>query len=127
MAKNFVQPGNVIPFTAGADTVSGQVVVIGALLGVSLTDVASGAEGEAQITGVFRVPKVSAAVIAAGETLTFDISAADGVGEFDDNAAVAAAGDITGAAAVAFEAAGAGVTSLLVRFTGVPGTVETGA
>lgn len=119
MAKNYVQPGNVIPFTAAADTDSGQVVRVGQLLGVSLDDVASGAVGEAQITGVFTVPKVSAAVIAAGESLVWDASAA----AFDDNAATPATGDVSGAAAVAFEAAGAGVTSIAVRFTGVPGTV----
>lgn len=117
--KNTVQAGNVIPFTAGATTISGQVVRIGNLLGVSTADVANGAAGLASIDGVFTVPKVSAAVIAAGESLTWDASAA----AFDDNAATPAAGDVTGAAAVAFEAAGNGVTSLAVRFTGVPGTV----
>lgn len=119
MAKNFVQPGEVIDFTAGATTVSGQVVRIGALLGVALQDVANGAVGPAQITGVFTVPKVSGAVIAQGERLVWDASAA----AFDDSAATPATGDVSGEAAVAFEAAGNGVTSLNVRFTGVPGTV----
>lgn len=123
MANNYVQPGNVIPFTAAATTVSGQVVVLGNILGVSLGDVANGAEGEAQITGVFRCPKVSAAVIAAGEPLVWDVSE----GKFDDKAATPAAGDVSGAPAVAFEAAGDGDTTLLVRFTGVPGTVTAGA
>jgi hypothetical protein len=69
------------------------------------------------------VPKVSGAVIAQGESLTWDVSAGSGAGAFDDNAATPASGDVTGAAAFAFEAAGAGVTSLAVFFTGVPGTV----
>ena len=42
--------------------------------------------------------------------------------KFDDNAAVAATGDISGAAACAWEAAGNGVTSFDVYLTGVPGT-----
>jgi hypothetical protein len=58
-------------------------------------------------------------VIAQGESLTWDVS----VGKFDDNAATPATGDVTGAAAVAFEAAGNGVTELDVLFTGIPGTV----
>lgn len=116
---NFQQAGKVIPFTAGANVVSGQVVRIGQLLGVATSDVANGAVGLAAIDGVFTVPKVSAAVIAAGESLTWDASAA----AFDDNAATPATGDVTGPAAVAFEAAGNGVTSLAVRFTGVPGSV----
>ena len=45
-------------------------------------------------------------------------------GAFDDNAAIAATGDVTGPCAVAFEAAGNGVTTLAVKFTGVPGTVK---
>ncbi|MNC91255.1 hypothetical protein D3C83_74850 [compost metagenome] len=65
------------------------------------------------------MPKVSAAVIAQGENLTWDASA----GAFDDNAATPATGDVTGPPAVAMEAAGNGVTSLEVKFTGVPGTV----
>lgn len=116
--ENYVQNGDVIPFTAGATITSGQVVAIGNILGVACSDVANGAAGLARIRGVFTVPKVSAAVIAAGESLTWDVSAA----AFDDNAATPATGDLTGAPAVAFEAAGNGVTSFDVLFTGVPGT-----
>lgn len=116
--NNYVQEGEVIDFVAAADVTSGQVVAIGNILGVACGAVASGATGKAAITGVFTVPKVSGAVIANGESLTWDASAA----AFDDNAATPATGDITGAPAVAFEAAGNGVTSMKVRFTGVPGT-----
>jgi len=120
MAKNYVQPGEVIDWTnGGSAVVSGQVVAIGKILGVALVDIAGGATGSVQITGVFTVPKVSAAVIAAGENLTWDASAA----AFDDNAATPATGDVTGPPALAFEAAGNGVTSMKVKFTGVPGTV----
>lgn len=121
MANNFVQTGHTIDWTngTGAAKVSGQVVVVGKLLGVALVDIAAGAIGSVAISGVYSVPKVSGAVIAAGENLTWDASAA----AFDDNAAVAATGDVTGPPAVAIEAAGAGVTTLKVKFTGVPGTV----
>ena len=118
--KNSIQPGNVLPFVADAAIISGQVVAIGAVLGVSQGDVADTEEGLAQITGVFSVPKVSAAVIKNGETLTWDISAA----AFDDNAATAATGDITGQCAFAWGDFGAGETTMLVKFTGVPGTVK---
>lgn len=118
MATNYQQEGDVIQYTAGANKTSGQVVAIGNTLGVCLTDIANAATGPVAIEGVFVVPKVSGAVIAQGETLTWDASAA----AFDDNLATPAAGDITGAAAIAFEAAGNGVTSLAVKFTGTPGT-----
>lgn len=120
MANNFVQPGDVLTWTnGGTAVVSGQVVRIGQILGVALVDIANGASGSVAIRGVFRVPKVSAAVIAQGEALTWDASAA----AFDDNAATPATGDVTGPPAVAFEAAGNGVTTLAVSLTGVPGTV----
>lgn len=118
MANNYIQPGEVIDYTAGANITSGSVVAMGNILGVALTDIASGATGSVQITGVFEVPKVSAAVIAQGESLTWDASA----GAFDDNLATPAAGDITGAAAVAFEAGINTQTTIKVKFTGVPGT-----
>lgn len=123
MAANYVQPGDVIDHVAAANITSGQVVKIGQILGVALADIASGATGSVAVRGVFTVPKVSGAVIAAGESLTWDVSANSGAGAFDDNAATPATGDVTGPPAVALEAAGNGVTSLKVLFTGVPGTV----
>lgn len=120
MATNYIQPGEVIDWTNGTGSAvsAGDVVAIGQILGVALTDIASTATGSVQIRGVFEVPKVSAAVIAAGESLVWDVSA----GTFDDNLATPATGDISGAAAVAVEAAGNGVTAFNVLFTGVPGT-----
>lgn len=119
MAGSFIAPGDVIDHVAGSNISNGAVVRIGQILGVALTAIASGATGSVAISGVFRLPKVSAAVIAAGESLTWDASAS----AFDDNAATPATGDVQGAAAVAMEAAGNGVTSLLVKLTGIPGTV----
>ncbi|WP_339678346.1 DUF2190 family protein [uncultured Zhongshania sp.] len=122
MADNYVAAGNVLDHTASGDIASGAVVVMGNILGVALDAIANGETGPVQIKGVFTVPKVSGAVIAQGDSLTYDITAE----AFDDNAATAAAGDITGAAAVAAAAAGDGATTMQVLLTGVPGVVETG-
>lgn len=120
MADNFISPGKVLQYTnAGSAITAGSVVKMGNILGVALVDIATSATGSVQIDGVFDVPKVTGAVIAIGESLTWDVSAA----KFDDNLATPATGDVTGAAAVAAEAAGNGVTTLAVKFTGVPGTV----
>lgn len=121
MATNYLHDGVVLDWTngTGSDVASGAVVVIGNILGVALVDIADTATGSVQIQGVFTLPKVSAAVIAAGETLVYDVSA----GEFDDDQATLAAGDVSGAAAIATVAAGSGVTTLAVKLTGVPGTV----
>lgn len=123
MTTTYKQEGKVIQYTAGANIAAGKVLKIGNILGVALQDIASGSTGPVAIEGVFLAPKVSGAVIAQGESLTWDVSAASGAGEFDDNAATPATGDVTGAAAFAWTGAGSGVTSLLVKFTGTPGTV----
>lgn len=98
---------------------AGSVVKLGNTLGVALVDIASAATGSVALEGVFTVPKVTAAVIAQGESLTWDVSA----GKFDDNLATPATGDVTGAAALAWESAGSSATTLKVKFTGAPGTV----
>ena len=120
MATNYVQSGEVINWTngTGSAVVAGQVVAIGQTLGVALVNIAVAAAGSVSIRGVYTVPKVTAAVIAAGESLVWDVSAA----KFDDNVATPATGDISGPAAMAFEAAGSSATTLKVMFTGVPGT-----
>ena len=123
MATSMKQPGEVIDYTAGADISSGDVVVIGsngdAIIGVAITDIANGDTGPVAIGGVWTLPKVSAAVIGQGESLVWDSSA----GEFDDNQAIPAAGDVSGPAAIAFAAAGNGATTVDVKLTGIPGTL----
>lgn len=121
MAAKYSHEGNVIDWTngTGSAVAVGDVVKMGGTLGVALVDIADGATGSVGF-GVFtNVPKVSAAVIADGESLTWDVSA----GKFDDNAATPATGDVQGPPAVAVGAWGNGATTMTVKFTGVPGTV----
>ena len=121
MSTNQVQAGNVIDWVngTGSAVAANAVVKMGNILGIALVDIANGATGSVATRGVYTVPKVTGAVIAQGESLTWDVSA----GKFDDNAATPASGDVTGAAAVAWESAGNGVTEMDVYLTGVPGTV----
>lgn len=121
MANNFNQPGNVLTWTngTGGAITSGTVIKVGPTLGVALVDIANGATGSVAIDGVFDCPKVSGAVIAQGEGLVWDVSA----GAFDDSAATPATGDVSGGSVIAAEAAGNGVTTIAVRFNGIPGTV----
>ncbi|PCH70215.1 MAG: hypothetical protein COC12_08575, partial [Rhodobacteraceae bacterium] len=57
--KNYVQPGNTLTFTAAADVASGDGVKEGALFGVAATSAATGEDFEADIVGVFDLPKGS--------------------------------------------------------------------
>jgi predicted RecA/RadA family phage recombinase len=97
MTTKFIQVGDTINYTAGANIAAGDLVVMKHTLGVALADIANGATGAVAIEGVFSgIPKVSAAVFAVGEKLILDVSATPDA--FDDSAATPATGDITGAA-----------------------------
>ena len=106
--KNYIQPGIVISILAAAALTSGTPVAVGCLLAVPTGDIANGATGEAQIEGVFELPKLSTADITAGEKLIWDVSA----GQFI--VASAATGDLDGCA-VAIAAAGNGTTTVLAK------------
>lgn len=66
MANNFIQPGKVLDYvnTTTDTVVSGQVVLVGVILGVALGNIAPGQTGSVQIDGVFAVPKLAGAAIA---------------------------------------------------------------
>jgi predicted RecA/RadA family phage recombinase len=114
--KNYEQPGKVIDHTAAAALTSGVPVTIGALLGVPVTDAAIGDTIAVHIEGAFRLPKASAATIAQGDLLTWDVSA----GEFVVGG-VPATGDLVGAA-VAVKAAASGATEVVAKL--LPGNAS---
>ena len=72
MTTNFVQPGEVIDYTAGANIASGQVVLMGARIGVALKAIANGETGPMQVTGVFNIAKLSTDNMAQGALLYWD-------------------------------------------------------
>lgn len=72
MTTKFVQPGEVIDYTAGANIASGQVVVMGARIGVALKAIANGETGPMQVTGVFNIAKLSTDNMAQGALLYWD-------------------------------------------------------
>lgn len=104
MSTNYVQDGEVIEFAnTGSAIAAGDVVVVGTQIGVALVDIAATTGvGAVAMTGVFDLPKVDAAVIAQGEEVFYDVSAA----KFDDNAATPATGDVSNCC-VAWEGLGA--------------------
>lgn len=72
MTTKFVQPGEVIDYTAGANIASGQVVLMGARIGVALKAIANGETGPVQVTGVFNIAKLSTDNMAQGALLYWD-------------------------------------------------------
>ncbi|PSJ23583.1 recombinase RecA [Halomonas sp. ND22Bw] len=110
MAKNCHQMGDVLDWTndTGSTVSSGQVVVIGALIGVALVDIANGATGSVAIDYVWELPKGSNA-IGAGERVDYDISAS-----VIDQIGTPASGDLVGCG-VAIAAAAGGDATVLVK------------
>lgn len=70
--KNFIQEGDRLQYTAGADITSGSGVLVGVRLGVAATDIANGAVGILAMCGVFELPKLSTDVVAQGALLYWD-------------------------------------------------------
>lgn len=120
MSINYVEKGDTLEYSnTGAAISSGDVVVVGQQIGIALTDIAATTGvGTLAMEGVFTVPKVSAAVIAQGESVIWDASA----GAFDDNLATPAAGDVSNAC-TAWEAKGASTTTIAVKLNTGKGTV----
>jgi len=69
--KNFVQHGDTITLIAPYVRVSGEGALVGSLFGLAVDDVASGAEGEFAVAGVFDITKEGVA-IAAGQLVYWD-------------------------------------------------------
>lgn len=114
MAKNYVMKGDVIPFTAGAATTSGQVVVVGSIVGVALGDVANGAVGQLAIKGVFTIPAATAE-ITVGAAVYWDAGGDPVGGTAGSGAATATSSGNTliGYAIAGKAAAGASVNVLM--------------
>ena len=77
MSTKRVQNGRSIDVTLGADVLSGEVVVVGSMVTVASVDGLTGETIACRTTEVHNIAKVDAAVIAQGESVIFDVSAAE--------------------------------------------------
>lgn len=108
--KNYIQNGHVI--TAAAPTggiASGEGLIVGSIFGVAAYSAADGEPVELATTGVYKLPKATAAVLTVGARVAWDNTA--------KNINVPGAGRFP--VGVATEAAGNGISSVAVRLDGV--------
>lgn len=121
MATNYIEVGDTIEYTnSGSAISSGDVVVVGAMVCVALTDIAaSGGVGTLATRGVFDLAKTSGAVIDQGTEVIWDSSASS----FDDSAFSASTGDIS-KACIAWENATTGETTIKVALNVGVGTIN---
>jgi predicted RecA/RadA family phage recombinase len=73
--KNFIQQGVNLTVPAPANTLSGEVVVIGDLHGVASINAAEGADLVFVTEGVFELPKVAANAFTVGAKVYYDSAA----------------------------------------------------
>jgi predicted RecA/RadA family phage recombinase len=76
MGAKFIQTGDAVDYTPGADVNAGDVVVQGELVGVAKLDIKTGKLGALAVTGLFDFPKATGAgtAIAAGTRLHWDVA-----------------------------------------------------
>jgi len=108
--QNYLHKGDVLNFAPAANVTAGSGVIIGAMLGVAVTDVAATALGAFAVEGVFTLPKLGTDVVNPGDALIWDKAN----GRFKKTGA--ASGDLL-VAAKAESAAGNGTTVVNVKLT----------
>lgn len=115
MAQNRVQPGKTIYWTnsTGAAVVSGQVVVVGTLIGVALSDIAAGAAGDVAMEEVYALPKATG-IITQGARVYWDADG-DPVGGVEGSGAITITATANTLAGFAFDAAASGAATVNVK------------
>lgn len=69
---NYVQEGDAIDYTPGADVAAGDVIDLGTFVGIAKAAIASGTLGALSLEGVFDVNKYSGESHAIGDTIYWD-------------------------------------------------------
>ena len=76
MSVKYIQTGDAVDYTPGANVAAGDVVVQGELVGVAKLDIQTGKLGALAVTGLFDFPKATGAgtAIAAGTRVYWDVA-----------------------------------------------------
>ena len=108
--KTYIQNGHIITVSAPSGGIaSGDGLIVGSIFGIAAYSAAEGDPLELATTGIYKLPKATAAVLTVGARVAWDNTAkqvnAPGAGRFPIG--------------IAAEAAGNGITSVAVRLDGV--------
>ena len=108
--KNYLQNGHIVRVTTPAGGIaSGEALIVGSIFGIAAYSSAEGDPLELATTGVYKLPKATAAVLAVGARVAWDNTAKE--------VTTPAAGRFP--IGVAVETAGNGVSSVAVRLDGI--------
>lgn len=75
MAKNFIENGDAVQIRATEDVKSGDVVIIGEMVGVAITDITTGELGACSTVGVWEFNAKAADNISQGAVVYWDATA----------------------------------------------------
>lgn len=70
--SQFVQEGNVLDYTPGADVAAGDIVDLGGMIGIAPYDIAANETGSVTIEGVVEAPRVAATPFIQGAFCYWD-------------------------------------------------------
>jgi predicted RecA/RadA family phage recombinase len=73
--RNYIQPGHALTLAAPYDVVSGDGLLVGSIFGVATSDALSGADVEAQLTGVVEIAKAASQAWTVGAKVYWDNTA----------------------------------------------------
>jgi len=108
--KTYIQNGHVITVPAPAGGIaSGEGLIVGNIFGIAAYSAAEGDPLELATTGVYKLPKATAAVLTVGARVAWDNTAKQ----------VNTPGAARFPVGVATEAAGNGITNVAVRLDGI--------
>jgi predicted RecA/RadA family phage recombinase len=109
MAKNYIQEGDQLSYTAGGTAiVSGAVVLMGKRIGIAIADIPANSQGTVSATGVWSVAKLGTDAVGQGDLLYWDAA--------NSRLTTTAAGNTQAGYAAA--AAGAGVATVNIKING---------
>lgn len=89
--KNFKSQGNTLTFLAAAAYSSGDPVLVGTIFGVAAGDIALGAEGVINLTGVYDLPKTASQAWTVGAAVHWDAAAGAVTTVAEDNTLIGVA------------------------------------
>ena len=107
--KTFIQDGNIITVTAPINVTSGTGILVGSIFGIAAVDAVAGDAVEIGTVGVYELPKLSTAVFAPGDPVSWNANTGKVV--------VPATGMVP--IGVATEAASNGTATVKVRLDGI--------
>ena len=108
--KNYIAEGDTLIITAGSAITSGAGVLTGSIFGVAAADIASGADGPINLSGIYDLPKTAAQAWTQGALIYWTGTACTNVASTNKLIGIAARAQLSADTTGRVRLNGAGVT-----------------